>query len=190
VTILSDVTASGHKTSTYHCTVGCRTLPISSVDPLCSTTVLRTTNQDFDSSCSLPRDSRLDSCRPVMQLRSVYEVYSMPTADTSSRSLSCSMSPCTRVRLGSVYNLDEVNVRTESNQVKSIYFKQQDAQRNRQYRHTESPTHRHTEKQTNRQTNRHTDRQTDRHTDTQSHRHIDTQTNRHTDRQTQLSKKR
>jgi len=86
------------------------TFPISRLDPLYSTMVLRDWHQDCGNSSVLPLDSRRDSlCHPV-QLKFSNEVYWMPTLDTFFHSQSDSKFPCTHVRVESVYNLHKVNI--------------------------------------------------------------------------------
>jgi len=61
-----------------------RSVPISCLDQLCNTRVLRATNQDCGSSSVLQRDSRQDSFHPaVRDLNLVREVNPMTTLDTS-----------------------------------------------------------------------------------------------------------
>ena len=96
--------------------VNCRmehcTLPISCLDPLYSTKVLLTMNQDCDNSSLLPRDSRQDSLHHFAKLSSVHEEYSMPKLDTSFHLQLCSTFPCTHVHVESLYKLHKVNIHT------------------------------------------------------------------------------
>jgi len=86
------------------------TLPISRLNPLCSTRVQLYLNQDCGNSSLLPLDSRRDSLHHPVKLNLVHEVYWMPTLDTFFHSQSGSKFPCTHARVQSVYNLHKVNI--------------------------------------------------------------------------------